>query len=361
MLNVVKNIIFIFIVLFLVQCTYDSRDSKYSNDSRNNYDTYEISGKYLTISDTLYRPYRIAVADTTAMIYDNAMQPPLHFVDIKNDKYINGVGGEGSGPGEYESITAMYYDNERSEFMLVDPSNMRKTIYNKGSLIERDKGELFNSITNLDLEGMPLDLLQINNKLLSIGPLRTSERYRYAVLDNKGKKMYYEGKITSGETTGSPVADQMAFRSYGTVNSKDEKIAIASYYKNDIVLYDYNFEVINKMYGHDNFDIEYNLTEDGRFLPNENTRISTIDIVSSYNNIYRLYSGKYASENKSNYGENVEVYNWDGDLLCSIKLDRQLFNIDIGEGNDYLYGISIADSIPGLYKYDLNKSLYKCI
>jgi hypothetical protein len=76
-----------------------------------------------------------------------------------------------------------------------------------------------------------------------------------------------------------------------------------------------------------------------------------LSITSSDSYLYVLYSGK-RTDNEYQNSDIVLVYNWNGELVKRLKLDREVSNVAVDENDNYLMGY-LDDGKANLFLFEL--------
>jgi hypothetical protein len=329
--------------------------------SMNDLVTDSLKGKYLGISDSIGVPTRIQVVNvkdegiTYGLIADFTKKPPLHYVDLTNDSYLNKVSREGRGPGEFLNVYSLLL-NKNNRISVLDERNLRITEIDLNE--SEDLSELYNfepQMLSIEMSGLPLEVFKTdkNGEYIALGLLQTDEIKNFAILDSTGKEIGFKGKFPSYiDTTLPNRIHQLAWRSYSTPNYKRSRFAIG-YLNNDLIdIYNSSGKIIKKIKGPNYKQLEYG-AENGRLSLNQNTNKAYIDLTTTKNYLYALYSGKELSDHNRNHGTHIFVFKWNGDLVKHYVIDKLSFGISVDEINEKIYITAPQSERPGVYVYDI--------
>lgn len=319
-----------------------------------------IDGERLHLSDSLGIPEEIKIvnfkdsSDVLALVSDITNIPPLHYVNLTKDKYISKIGREGRGPGEFLSVGSIYVTNG-GEALVLGRKNLRLT---KINLRNREHIEnLYMSepeIINLEYNGLPFDIFPLEDgNFAAIGLQRIRDNKNLAILDSSGKQFKLIGKLPSFDPSIPPNVHQLAWRSRATSNKEGNKFAVGYYNVDLIQLFDYLGEPHLAIRGPRDDDLKYSV-ENARLSLDEKTIRAYIDLTSTQDHFYVLYSGRSIKESNNNFGKHIFVFDWEGNFVRAYELDKYAFRIDVDSKNNVLYTIVPESLEPGIYKYELN-------
>lgn len=86
----------------------------------------------------------------------------------------------------------------------------------------------------------------------------------------------------------------------------------------------------------------------------ENNVTGFLAVSSSEKYIYLLYSGRTIKDKNKNFSNTIEVYDWNGDYVKTIKLNKELSSFCISSDETYVYGVSYDDKGGYLYSFNIN-------
>ncbi|MTI89408.1 MAG: hypothetical protein FH748_15735 [Balneolaceae bacterium] len=320
-----------------------------------------LRGNRLTVSDSLGIPSDIEHinitenSDAFAIITDITIVPPLHFVNLTDDKYITGIGREGRGPGEFLNPHTLFSFSKDS-ILVLDPNNNRLTkviLTNENHLKHLHNAEP--EIINLKFHGLPLNAFPLkNDTYVATGLIRDKDNKFISILNSNG---------TEKELTGTPPEisqevpvnkKQVARKSTSTSNNKGDKFAVGFSFTDIIQIYNYKGEVLETIKGPIQSELNFNKNKSGNFTLSDDNISAYIDLASTSNYLYALYSGKKIYSSNSNFGNLIFIFDWKGNLIKSFELDRQIFSITVDKQDSVLYGIDPSSLEPGIYQYNLS-------
>ncbi|SHG74771.1 TolB-like 6-blade propeller-like [Fodinibius roseus] len=358
-----KSVIYLFFILvFLLSCNskvnYDIEESKIKQFQ--SIAPTKIEGVRLSSSDSLGIANKIELIslsesnDIYGVISDITNVPPLHLINITEDKYLAGIGREGRGPGEFLAPGSIFAF-ERDSVLVLDNENIRLTKINLTN--EKHLKNLKNAkpgIINLEFEGLPMEVFPIKrDSYAAIGLIRTGGRENIAILDSTGSQSKLAGEIPNFDADIPPSVHQLAWRSTATSNKNGSRFAVG-YYNVDILnIYNDRGELLETTRGPKQDELDY-ATKNKRLSLSDDTIRAYIDLASTDKRIYALYSGKKITEKKNNLGKYVLVFDWDGNFIKSFELDRYAFSISVDDKKGMLYSIIPESLEPGIYEYNIS-------
>ena len=100
----------------------------------------------------------------------------------------------------------------------------------------------------------------------------------------------------------------------------------------------------------------YALIKQSPTLDEVNEMMQNYRMIKSTNHfIYALYIGqktKSLSPGLNDFSNIIHVWNWDGNPIMELKLDRKIFTFDVSPNDEFLICSSFGE-INALYKYEL--------
>ncbi len=124
--------------------------------------------------------------------------------------------------------------------------------------------------------------------------------------------------------------------------SPDERYAVAAYLSSDqIELFDLTTTTSKLIAGPENFKAEFSVYKDdwGKDIAynTEKTRSAFLNASVTEKYIYLLYSGKNKKADKYFYGEYIYVFDWNGNPIKKLTLDKSVLCIAVSQDDKVLY------------------------
>jgi hypothetical protein len=348
-----KNYFFFF---FLFTLVFSSCISNRNNDQEPTL-LFEEKKIEMLISDSvldeiqLNIPIQIMVFDTLLLIHDQFEKNDQTFnfmlVDIKSKQKVEVFGREGRGPNEY--FFPSFVSRIPNQKEVIGINNRRQFSFNEiniNNAIQGDSDTISNQINELNVNYSLVAKIN-EDKLIGTGFF---DEGRYAVSDHNGNIVFNgidypfrkEFQNISNRDLG------MAFQSIFRVHPNENKLVSATQSSANIEIFALeadSIRVLNRI--HTNYPFFENQSTGQRLsvsiLPENRRGYQDIDVSGSY--IYALYSGVRRSEGLSKYrqGDKVLVFNWTGEPVKQLTLDRPVSNIAVSEQDDFLFAITLTD------------------
>ena len=314
------------------------------------------------VIDSLLYPASFRLINDTALLVTN--QPVckylLEIYSLKTRQPIAQLIPKGNGPGELKSCAALYHSNVSKDFYIQDYKT--QTYY----------------ATHLD-------------SLLHVNRFTPSSSFHYSaevlsstsplVLDAEtyvGCTMWYSPDKTFDNGVASPVAvykkneqskvNQQSFKYFtGGVNGallwKDKdskKVWAADAHRDRISIYDDSLKVVRTFDGPDHFEMAYETVKSNApfafvcFSGQRDLRSYT-DYFLTDKHIYLVYEGTEKFDPMNLSRAEVFKLDYNGNLLCNYKFDRNIRSISVDKAERYLFCASRQNmqDPPVILKYKL--------
>lgn len=134
----------------------------------------------------------------------------------------------------------------------------------------------------------------------------------------------------------------MAYQSNLCIRPDRKRIALATRYGGIVQLFEWNEaeNVISEIKHTDGFEPRLYTSDMGgtpQFRPGKETRWGYINVDCTQDYVFALYSGKYQSKDEDfNRGSEVHVYDWDGNEVCKIVLDRNALCMAVNKSSMFI-------------------------
>ncbi|MBA7556081.1 hypothetical protein ES705_48779 [subsurface metagenome] len=115
-------------------------------------------------------------------------------------------------------------------------------------------------------------------------------------------------------------------------------------YTDVIEIFDVKKKTCKTIKGPEGFDVEFDVRNfPGYYFmgKNEKTRKAFVSGTVSDNYIYILYSGCLRDEENWSYGQSIYIYDWEGNPVKKIILDRSVYTIGVSEDDSRLYSYDL--------------------
>lgn len=325
-----KNFYYLLVIhLFLiVSCT-----QKNNNQTENI--SYAERIKSYTLDSSFYGPREIQCTDSNVIIYDYNSKKMYSVFQKKNMNKIFSFGSKGDGPNDYIFPEALkknargFYIFDRSlgkiNELLLYPNKEPIHSYVKRSA-------LFLGLNNL---------IQTNDS--SYVALSYSNDYRYVVVRNDS---LFPALIDypNDEIMSSKIQKSLSYQGRLVKHPHDDRFVFVSFYGRimEILRLTENKELEITFSSYKIFPQYMPKDGEGANITDNNiTGVLTASVSERY--IYLLYSGKKRKEDKRNFSNKIEVYDWEGTFIKSIVTDEELSGFCV-DNDKVIYGLSYDEN-----------------
>jgi hypothetical protein len=289
----------------------------------------------MNVDENLGRVVEIKAIENYLVISERNMETQVQLIDKKTkENYLFGQTGEG--PGHF-----LQSDN-------IIPINNRNI-----GVYDLQKGALFtfniDSIIKLNLHCMPEVLIKevsshpkaicrISEDTYAIMGI-TNGLSRFSIINADGEIISNGGSLPAkqNENTGD-ITHAFAYWGRLTANEKKGKFALTTNYAGILQIYDCKMEDIQLYKEHVLFLADYE-EKSNFFAVSPQTRWGYIAMDSNDKYIFALYSGKNQFEGGDfDRSNTVHVFDWDGNPVCRLLLDKTVEIICVDDDNLYGYG-----------------------
>lgn len=292
----------------------------------------------------------------------------LHVFDTKTGEKVYEFIRPGRGPGEYVNFT-IRRGPESHQLEIVDKGVFKNDIYDVPCLQKKLPVSrahtcivktVNNNSANVNAVVLENDLI-FNHSMTGEGTLflsRGEQRIQtLAAVPEEIEKTYPRPTMASMATTGRLVANPDRTR-IGFFADSYDRIMIFERRNNAVE------QVMDGGYSWvPEFKVE-NHGRSGLLRTSPNTRIAFKSVDSGNTYIYTLYSGKaekdLTEEERINgsdrryFSNRVKVFDWKGNEVKEIRLDREIYELAVDPEEDYLYGVYNENEEWGIIRVSLN-------
>jgi len=302
---------------------------------------------------TLGRPADLLFVGSFLVVGDQTLAPAIHLFRWPEGTYLQGIGQPGEGPGEFRSVAKLLRDPQTPNraFWVYDLTAMRFTRY----LLTDSAAVLDRQITQQ--EGLALFSPEWVGDSLLVSPAIMAYRGRLSVLDARGALIR-----TIGPTPPNPKRQfvplpvlQHAYHASLAYEPTRQALVVADFYTDRIEVYDVSGRTIGQISGPEHFPPVFEVEQvRGQFVKasTDETRHAYIDVITTPQYIFALYSGKFWPEELSWHGFYIHVFDWSGKLVRAFALPVPTAQIVLTPDGKALLG-SVEEPEPALFYFPL--------
>lgn len=301
-------------------------------------------------------PGNIQIVDSMLIILNRNKDSEyfLNNLNLTNNEVSEGYLRRGRGP--YEALGAWQTGIHDNKLWIYDVTT-RKVLTIPLDQVLSDSGEKEITEFKLAKQYIRMDFLD-SCTILAVGSAETYTKMSVVEI-NSGKEISEIGEFEMIPEKVPFAALKDAFTSYINIKPSGGKVALPYRYTDVIEIYDLNDHTCKAVWGPEGFDVQYEAARNsfGFFMAKtKETRKAFVTggaVTDSL--IYLIYSGHYREDENWSNGKYIFVFDWDGNPVKKIVLDRYINVFDVADDNSSIYAY---DNNTGfIIKSDLIKQL----
>lgn len=339
----IKHLLLLGLPLFLlIACGKSSSELKVINECEH---MGILQAKIHKVDPVILSPFSVCITNDKLVIFENKKDTLFDIFDLNTCQYLYSDGIRGSGPDEFLTVAPRFFEPTEKGFkvLFAETNEIKEYAVTSNEILFLEKNKLkmerygLNGVMNLG-----------DNKYVMWGDFNASEEYE--ILDNNQGESVLTGEYPNWTNLDfkENMQKYMTYLKNGVVHP--DGIAFVSFYFNFKRARFYTGKGILQK------DILLNV-EPLEETFTDNTKEQIVYYYSSpvadENCIYVLCANKNRNEYFDKFPE-LQVWNWEGDILGIYKLDRNLSMIALDKKQNKIYGVDsyVEDEI---YEYDISK------
>jgi hypothetical protein len=338
--------IYIYIPLIIFGCSNPDKPQTISINENT-----KISKEFPLVEDKRFNqlfeyvggtPYEFFEVDTGMYIFDIKAKENkiIHFFSFSEKQIIKSMINKGN--GLYESFSPKI-TNIKNEIMTIHDFSMKKIIELKLNSTESD-----DSLREIKLPNYFNEVEIINkSSLIGNGSLNSNKKFQIINLSNGEIREEFGDYFNIPENLNTETLKQY-FQFTSTTSPDGSKVASGYRWHDQIEIFNLESKkgfaiklptLINNLFA-------LQIDASGRYSLERGGEIQHcfMNISSTENYIYGLFSGKKDLEENAFFGSHVYVYDWEGNPIKQINLDRDVMTISISPDDKRLYAFDIDTS-----------------
>lgn len=313
----------------------------------------------IKFSRNLLRPNMFCVIDSTIVVFENASKLDTLFYsfNINTGKEYLKFGVIGSGPTDYNFPVQMSYNNANKEIQIFDQSYSKQYNYKLDDILNNN-----NRLNRVDQINAPIEasrFISINDTLsYCLGNFSTGGILGKAV-NGEITQTYFEfpdinnKNLTSNQKYG-------LYQGNIIINNDMNKIVYTSARCDLIKIFSIQKDFLEEVMTQYTYLPKF--SDDGSsyltLLPDNLNGYISVSVTDKY--IYALFSGRseLLYKDQHYFGDIVHIFDWDGELIKQIKLDKDAWQIYVNDKSKKIYTIHFEhnnneETITRYYEYNL--------
>jgi hypothetical protein len=306
--------------------------------------------QYLTstiVNDTFVgNPVRLTQIDTLLYVVDTSLDSLVHKFDVKNNLYKGVAISKGNAPGELLSVGHITPSIDNHSVWAHDIQSRQWKQYDHELKTLLDKISFSQDVTENVYINEPQWIS--DNLFVCLNFYSHKERFYIVNKELTEFKPVFNPQFSFDDNLPSFIMHDI-FSSIINVRPDKEKVVLAGRYLDCIEIYNSDGSLIKLLKGpEEDFEFTYDKSrsfERGAVVKSGESRRAYIDLRSTNDRIYALYSGKERRDS-SNYSTSNIIYtfDWEGNLLKKYVLDCNIDSFDVDASTQTIYATHDADS-----------------
>lgn len=314
-------------------------------------ETLPLTAEVLYSSDSLAIPHLLAIAGERLLVTDIGGGPSLHV--LHRGRRIASFGREGHGPGEFSGIRTLQPSADGRTVWLYDLGNTRLTLLDLDS-VAAGRGAVRETVV-LRSDLGPMNAVRLSDSLIVSSGLFT--RGRLALFSGEGTLQRVVGPLPPAREGVPATVAQHAYTGTLVRHPHQPWLALATRHADRVELYGLDGTLRRVARGPVEFEPVYEAQVAGgapTMASGEDLRFGYVDAAAAGDRLYALYSGHTRAERpgRANFGQQVHVFTWDGELQRVIPLDQPVLGIAVSDDERTMYAVR-HDPEPAILRYEL--------
>lgn len=314
-----------------------------------------LTGEVIASGEYLDSPRRLVVVGDRLVVLDRSA-PQVHVFGLPAGTHLGSFGQEGEGPGEYRSARDVQRDHtDPRAFWVYDLSLLRMTRMRFGDA----PLPAMTGIQNLHAGGgLYLQPTWLTDSTLVVPGIYPQHPQGRLILTNRDGAFLR----TIGETPRHPGAAsiphtvlQHAYEGPVTVRPDRSRFALATRQADRLEIYGSDGALAAQVVGSTGFLPEFETrtrAEGVSMATGDDLRVGYVDLASTGEHIFGLFSGRTRREAGAEtfFGDEVHVWDWDGNFVQRLKLDGFALTMAVDGDARSLYAVR-HDPEPVIVRY----------
>lgn len=298
-------------------------------------------------------PTALAVAGPYLLVLDEYADSAITVLRLADGGVVRRYGPKGEGPGEFRAPWRVEPAvGPGHPFWVYDLQLSRWTRFRADQ-----PADSFRVVTLA--EPMPLTAPMWLGDTIAFSPGYFVRSGRMAVTDAEGRLVRMAGETPPGVAAEPIQMRQQAYQSTASAQPGLGRIVLANRHADRLEIYDLAGAQVAVATGPERFTPRYCVARHARvpvFAATEEMRLGYVDVASTPERIYALYSGRrMLSGPAAAFGDRVHVFDWSGVLRDSVRLSEDVIGLAVDSAGRTLYATRI-DPEPAVLAFDLPRA-----
>lgn len=308
-------------------------------------------------SESLAVPTDLEIVGEYLVLVDRRADHPIHVLDAGSGELVRSFGREGDGPGEYRALRSVSaVPGSGSAFWAFDMRQSRLTyvdLADEAALERPWEADMVKLESTASVTGVEVDQ---DRNVVASGLFAEG---RLALFAPDGRMLEAVGALTMSPEVEAPASVlQHAYMGKMEAHPDRTRLAIGLRHASRIEIRGTDGSLIAMTESAvEPFEPRFDTadTERGPVMRTDETlRFGYVDVAVTPSRIYGLYSGRTRAGNpgSANFGDQVHVFAWTGELLEVIKLDEDLIALAVEADGSTMYGV-VHEPAPAVLSWSL--------
>ena len=348
--NIYITILAICEILFFISCTSNSNVTTITQFPK----VKELNHEIIPTPNVLYAPTGLLLLDSAVIVQDLKSDTIFQVFKFPSFAYAGGFVKRGGGPDEEVFVDPFMQRLANNQFMFRNLTGVKILKYNP--LVDT-----ISIVKNIKFDASLTDMFHVfmlDNRIIGVrADVATNKEF--VSYDPQTQKIDDFGDDYPIVSRNIKITDKDKIQLFAKANTvKPDGTAFASVYDKFPILRIYsNTGKLKKDIRLDNHQrFPYALIKQNPTMNEVNEMMQNYRIIKSTNHfIYALYIGqktKSLSPGLNDFSNIIHVWDWDGNPIMELKLDRKIFTFDVSHNDEFLICSSLS-KIDALYKYEL--------
>lgn len=292
--------------------------------------TRALSGQVLHRSSDLVVPGTLEVMGDRLILGDNHADHSLRVIRRSDGALERAFGRKGRGPREFEAVLSIDVLDPAGRIMVHDPVLQRVTWIDLDADFENGRWTADRSL-RLQAPAMVLAAAWMPTGFVGVGSFTDA---RLAHLAPDGKLVRTTGAAPVAADEVPPPVWTHAYQARLKSRPDRDRVAVVSRFADRLEIYDRQGSLTAR--GHRPFGFQ---PGDARSDDLGDVRFAYLDLATTDDRVYALFSGRTRPEGDAYLGDRILVFDWTGRLLETWAVESRLMAIAVAPDGDWLYGV----------------------
>lgn len=338
------------LVFALISCTQNNNFTTITQFPK----VEKLNHEKISTPPVLYVPTGLLLLDSAVITLDLKADTLFQVFKLPSFTHVGGFVRRGSGPNEEIFVDPFMQRLANNQFMFKNLTGIKISEYNPST-------DTVHTVKNIELKNGLIDLFHtftLNDQIIGVKADKPTDKEfisyntQTQIINDFGE----DYPIIDGNIK---ITDKDRIQLFAKANTaKPDGTAFACVYDKFPILriYSSTGELKKDIRLNNNQHFPYALIKQEPTIEEVNEMMQNYRMIKSTNHfIYALYIGqksKDLSPGLNDFSNIIHVWDWDGNPIMELKLDRKIFTFDVALNDEYLICSSL-EQLDGFYKYDL--------